>query len=149
MRELIGTSVAEATGLPEVEKRALEVLHTVTYETGLERLGYAAGVITSDGEEHIETNIQNLRRQTETLERSCAFPVFCAADIFTPQLFDQLPEMQLEREEREACFMRFWRNILTAPYITDVFLTPGWRRSSGAVDEYMQARSAGKRIHHV
>lgn len=149
MREEISKTIETATDLAEVENRLLEFIHDVKAETNSSRIGYVAGIVSSDGEEHIATNIKKLSEYTDRIAHQYSFPVFCAADVFNPQLFEQLAEMKLEAEEREQHLKSFWRNILNCGYITDIFMTPRWQLSGGSKDEHETAGQNGIIIHYV
>lgn len=43
----------------------------------------------------------------------------------------------------------FWREIFKSGHVTDVFMTPRWEKSKGAVDEYKTAQKIGLTIHYL
>ncbi|MEK7461013.1 MAG: hypothetical protein AAB647_02240 [Patescibacteria group bacterium] len=109
------------------------------------RLGYVAGIITSDGPEKVAANMVRLDRYTEYLRHHQQFPVFACTDIFNDEVFARVEAERLKPEE----WLIFWRKILHQGHITDVFLTPRWEISVGAKDEYQTAQTLGLQIHFV
>lgn len=149
MRERIAEAVSLASSLEEVENAFLAFIEKVKIETGSDRIGYVAGTIYSDGEEHIARNIARLAGYTEQLSNRHNFPIFCAGDIFGFGLFERLAEMKLAVQEREAKFISFWRNVIGSGHISDLFMAPGWEKSVGATDEHCTALEAGIALHYV
>lgn len=149
MQKRIHEVIHTANNLSEVELRFVDFLDAIKSETMTARIGYVAGIVSSDGEDKIQANIEILASYTEKLRQTYDFPVFCAADVFTPQLFESLAEMKLRVEERERHFKSFWRNVIASGHITDIFMTPRWELSSGANDEYSIAKQIGLRVHNV
>lgn len=109
------------------------------------RVGYVAGIITSDGPEHIARNNARLARYADYLRSIHPFPLFACPDIFTDEVFAQVGAQHLTVEE----WLIFWRKILRLGHVTDVFMTPRWEVSLGAQDEYKTAQALNLRIHLV
>src|SRR3990167_1936785 len=109
------------------------------------RLGYVAGIITSDGPDKIWANIARLEQHTIQIRAEHAFPIFSATDVFSRQLYDRLKEGVVAERE----YQHFWRQLQESGYITDLFLTPRWEVSKGAVDEYETAKRLDVTIHFV
>lgn len=143
MKSRLEASLDGATSLDIVEARVLECVAGLKRETGSERAGYVAGIISSNGDSSIEDNIARLSAHTEELKSQYLFPLFSASDVFGNGLYESLIEMRLERTEREERLVNFWRNILKSGHISDLFMTPGWKMSKGATDEHDIARGTG------
>lgn len=75
------------------------------------------------------------------------FPIFSPTDVFDQKLFEQINAHQLTGED----FMVFWRAILRTDerYITDIFMTPRWQQSIGAVEEHQIAQELGMNICYI
>lgn len=149
MRERITHAVAPAENLDQLEERLTAFLASITQEEGLERIGYVAGCVSSDGEEHIQHNLEKLAEHTRGLEREHGFPLFCVTDIFTPELYRRLEEMEWPVEAREQRMRSCFCNILQSGHITDLIMTPGWEGSTGSWEEHSTAETNGLRIHYV
>lgn len=76
MKDRLFEHVNGATTLDEVRFAVVRALAEVKTERGTDRIGYVSGIITSDGREHIERNMQRLATHTELLRASHPFPVF-------------------------------------------------------------------------
>lgn len=150
MKELIRMHVEKATNLDKVFIGMLACFEMLRKRNPLEhRLGYVAGIITSDGPDHTMRNIEKLAEYTHKLRIALGFPVFSATDIFSVALFAKLQEMGLPPSEREAQFIDFWRRILTSGHVTDILMTPRWEVSAGATDEHKTAMDRGIQVHYV
>jgi hypothetical protein len=64
-------------------------------------------------------------------------------------MFDMIEEMELVYEVREQHFQNFWRGILGSGHVTDIFLTPRWKESRGATDEFQTATTLGIEVHDL
>lgn len=146
MKEAIQESVKTAATLAEVRDSLFDVFRTLQAQ-GHTRIGYVSGTITSDGEESIPHNIERLNRFTETIRAQQGFPVFSATDVFDDTLFKRLDAAGFVNSDWEV----FWREVLGAEdrFITDMFMTPGWERSSGASDEHRVALEIGMTIVYI
>jgi hypothetical protein len=150
MRERIRQAVAEANDLEGVKRQLMDVLSTVRLEErlkqteGCARIGYVAGIVTSDGPERIWENVAKLIERTEAISQEVDFPVFSSAWVFTSDVFERI---NAESYPQEA-WLEFWREVLGSSLITDVFMTQRWRESRGASDEEETARNLGLRIHY-
>ena len=109
------------------------------------RLGYVAGIITSDGPEKIWENIDHLEQHTHRLRAEHSWPIFSATDVFSRELFDRLDVGVAHPQE----YQHFWRNVLGSGYVTDIFMTPRWEISKGAIDEFETATRLGLTTHFV
>lgn len=150
MRKEFSEALAGVTNLGEVRGRVIEVFTRVRNEQGAEQIGYVAGIINSDGSDHVQANIERLAFYTERVRGANNFPVFSATDVFIATgVYHGLDEVrQLTLKEREAKFLEFWRDIVGS-HVTDIFMTPRWDKSTGARDEHETAQQKGIRIHYV
>ncbi len=145
MKDRLGPAVITCTDLDQVRECIVPIL--VSSKNGSDKLGYVAGMITSDGPEHIARNIKRLALFTETLRRMHGFPVFSATDIFDSGVYARLGVDLLDPKARQAEFQRFWRSVLETGQVTDIFMTPRWDLSEGAIDEHETAKKLGLTIH--
>lgn len=144
MKDRIIPAMVSASSLQEVHLSLLEVFGAVkTHPEG--RIGYVSGVITSDGPAQIEANLAKLARYTDRLRTMHNFPIFSATDIFTDDLYDRIKAASILTKD----WLLFWRGVLSSGHVTDIFMTPGWERSHGAMDEHTVARELGLKIHLV
>ncbi|MFA5933047.1 MAG: hypothetical protein WCV81_02125 [Microgenomates group bacterium] len=148
MKELIIESVNTSTNLDQTFTNLSQVLEEVRMSKS-PRIGYVAGIITSDGSELIEKNIEILRLYTNLIRVQSGIPTFCASDVFGHGLYERLEEMKLSYSEREPKFVNFWRKVLTSGHVTDIFMTPGWTRSNGARDEHSLSKEINLRLFYI
>jgi len=107
------------------------------------RLGYCAGLVSSEGSEHVTKNFERLVRFARHLEQLHGFAVFSSGDIFRPEV------LEIVKHSPEHDFYQFWRNVLSSGLVTDVFMTPRWERSRGAMDEHETAKKLGIAIYYL
>ena len=142
----------------EIEKRILEAIQqanaleevqaaigNVLQELSGGRIGYVSGIVTSDGIEKIEENLQRLKGFSKALREKYGFPIFSPSDVFPKDVLGRVQENGATNES----FVQFWRAILNSGYITDIFMTPRWENSHGATDEHQVAQKIGLRIHYL
>lgn len=129
-----------AQAMGEIESLTLGVLEELRRE--VDRLGYVAGIISSDGLEHVSENCRKLMDATAALRLLHDFPIFSSQDIFTSELYARLQPHDLAEEN----FRSLWSNILDSRLVTDVFFTPRWEESRGARMEHETAQKLGLRI---
>lgn len=134
--------------LSQIQSIVSVVISEVKTETGAVRTGYVSGIISGNGDEHIQENIKRLKEWADWIRGRQDYPVFSPPDIFSQQVYSALHEMVLERETREEKFDAFWASIILRS-VTDIFMTPGWEESSGAPKELAVARGARRDIHIV
>lgn len=145
MRERFEPELAVVGSFGELLPAVRGVLETVRSE-GIKRIGYVSGIISSDGPDKIQENIERLKKYTDFVRASHKFPVFSATDIFTKQVYEVCNR---EREILNSEFIEFWRNLLETGFVTDLFMTPRWDESEGATDEHLIAEHLGLNIHYV
>lgn len=149
MRDEIQGAIKGLTKLEKVLNEVNILLSKVRQKSTEKRLGYVAGIITSDGKEHMQKNIDILAKHTEILKKKYGFPIFSAVDIFGNGVYQKLEDFNQEEHLREKSFIEFWRKILSSGHITDIFMTPRWKESKGAIDEHETAKKLGLTIHYV
>ncbi len=116
---------------------------------GITRIGYVAGIITSDGPEYFQANRKRLADYVKKLRKIHKFPMFSAIDVFSSEVYERLKEWKLPFAEREMKVRSFWRKILKSGHVTDIFMTPRWEKSKGASDEHRTAKKIGLKIHYI
>jgi len=139
-------AVREVRSLAQVGEAMLSTL--AEFKKGnpeLVQLGYVSGIIGSDGPQHISRNRAILSQWAHELRLHKPFPLFAPSEIFTDAVYQAINVDELTNND----WFPFWRNILGARHITDIFMTPRWEESHGARDEYACARELGLRIHFV
>lgn len=134
-----------ANRIDQVIEGVVGVLRAIKRKTRAKKVGYVAGIITSDGPEYIARNIQKLEEYTERIGDEIDFPVFSAADVFSKDLLDRLHARSLPAQT----WFDFWRAILGSGEVTDIFMTPRWKDSLGARDEHETAQKLGIAIHYL
>lgn len=147
MHRNIGSSLKTVKNLAHVREEFVQLFKATKNEKGI-RIGYVAGILTSDGRKHFEINRKRLADYTRALCKIHKFPIFSAVDVFSDNIYKQLEEMALSFEEREVKMRSFWREILESSCVTDIFMTPRWDKSKGATDEHETAKRIGLKIHY-
>ncbi len=102
-----------ATSLLHVEKELIKLLRTTKQQSGggITRIGYVAGILTSDGVDNFENNRKRIIAYADKLRKIHKFPIFCTVDVFSDDVYGKLEEQNLEFEEREIKFRIFWKKI--------------------------------------
>lgn len=149
MREKIVKVVKSSKNLNSIREAIVMLFEAIRKETGEKRIGYVAGIIGSDGPEKMQENRDKLIVHTEKIRGEQKYPIFSSTDIFTKEVYDQLEEIKLEWLLRRQFFIKFWREVLEQGKFTDIFMTPRWEESEGAIDEYETAKRLGITIHYV
>lgn len=148
MKQHFADALASVETLAQAREQVIATLERVKADTH-QHLGFVSGIISSDGDEYIERNIQRLSVYTQQVRSQQPFPIFSATDVFTPEIFERLAEMRLSRQQRETQFVDFWRAILASGHVTHVFFAPRWEQSAGATDEHETAKRLGLTITYV
>lgn len=117
-----------------------------------QQIGLVSGIISSEGDENILQNIAELIRWRNTIaealqSRTIQLPTLVSPFIFTELAYEQMGAFSLPRDAREALFQQFYRQFLASGLVSDIFMTPGYERSVGALDELATAEALGLRIH--
>lgn len=144
MRQEIRESVKEATTLEQVKDQLLAVIIREKQARNITRVGYVAGIITSDGPDQVESNIRRLGEHTQRIRKREGILVFSAVDVFDDALFARLNAHTLPQES----WWIFWREVLGSGHITDIYMTQRWQESTGARDEHETASRLGLVIHY-
>ncbi len=144
MFEIFHPKVSVAQDIDEVRLYVVQSLHEI--KKTKPKIGVVSGIISSDGPDKIAYNLDQLSRRKDLLEKELDFPVFSSRDIFTDEVYSTLFRNGILPESE---FYFFWRQVYTMSELTDVFMTPGWRRSKGCRDEYETSKRAGLAIHDL
>ena len=133
----------DCNSLDEILVRTLSLLGKQV--TMGKEVHYVAGVISSDGDAHIERNMQELLRHRSTIAQELGEKalVFTSPDIFTPALLAQLNVFSLPKEVREQGFRAFWDGVISSGLVSHVHFTFGWERSKGAQFEHEAVQKLG------
>src|SRR3989344_8301647 len=118
MKEIIQPRLKSVGSFGELFSIVCTTLQEVK-EKGQTRIGYVSGIISSDGPDKIQENIERLQRITEILRGNHKFPIFSATDIFTSEIYERCSK---DRALLNSDFIQFWRNLLGAGFVTDVFM---------------------------
>ena len=148
MHKNIGPALKSAKNLIHVREELVKLFKT-TKNGKAAKIGYVAGIITSDGPEYFETNRKRLVDYVKKLGKIHSFPMFSAVDVFSSEVYERLEEWKLPFGEREVKVRFFWREILKSGCVTDIFMTPRWDKSKGAINEHKTAKEIGLKIHYV
>lgn len=149
MHRNIRPALKNARNLVQVREEMIKLFLAAKQQAGVERIGYVAGIINSGGPEYIRVNRTRLVEYTKKLRKIHKFPLFSAIDVFPPKIYNSLEEWKLSFEQREEKARIFWASMLKSGHITDIFMTPLWDRSKGALDEHETAKKMGIKIHYV
>lgn len=137
MKDRITEAISGARSLPEVQEALLDLV-SAEHTRNINRIGIISGIVSSEGMDNIPQNMVRLQTYTALMgQRYSEARFFSAADVFTAEIYANLPEFQLPRPEIDHAFMEFWRGILGSGFISDVSFTPRWRKSVGATDEHV------------
>ena len=145
MKELLQPGLQVVSSFGELLPTVRGVLEKLTLG-GQKRIGYVSGIVSSDGPDKIQENIERLKRFTDSVRSTHQFPVFSATDIFTDRIYEVCNR---ERKITQSEFIDFWRELLNSKLITDLFMTPRWDESEGATDEHTFAEQLGLNIHYI
>jgi len=133
IRELVQTA-------PDIEVARFEltrIFKEVKRHPGA-TIGFVSGIVTSDGPEHIARNLQTLSAYAHQIRRGGLFGpnIISPADVFNIPLIAKFDNLGA----KESDYLKFWRELLRSRLIDFVFMTPGWKRSQGATQEYIIAK---------
>jgi hypothetical protein len=105
-------------------------------------LGYVSGIISSDGPHRMQNNLALLEEYTKLLRVRVRFPIFSSTDIFDGDNADRI-------SKDESDWRYFWRGVISESRVTDIFMTPRWEHSVGAIDELRHAHSNAIIVHYL
>ena len=114
MHRHIGSALKNSKTLHHVKHDLIKLFKSAKAKHGIEKIGYVAGIITSDGEEYFEKNRKRLANYAEKLRKIHKFPMFSAIDVFSSEIYERLEEWKLPFSKREVKARSFWRKILKA-----------------------------------
>lgn len=139
---MLEEDLANCKSLAEVQAQTHHTLHELK-DSGLD-IGYIAGPVSCDGDEHITENLRKLvEARTALMRRSMGKNIIylTAPFIFTPELYRRLGLFDLPKEDREALLGEFWDELIGSGLLSSVHLAPGWERSPGARREQQTAQT--------
>jgi len=149
MRNNIRRAIKNSTRLQHVQEAIIEVFIDTNKNNPSKKIGYVAGIISSDGDEHVLKNQKRLEQIAEKLKKKTGFPVFSSVDLFGDGKYDQIDDYHVKRPLREKGFIQFWESLLKSGHITDIYMTPRWKESKGAKAEHAVAKQNGLTIHYI
>lgn len=148
INDTLARSLAEAArgehDLTSVRSKIVGVLRDVNSTYHASRLGFVAGVISSDGLGLRDQNLSKLQEYTRILRRENTFPIFSAGDFYDRAFFQRF-----DRIEDAKTWDDFWRHIFVNGKITDLFMTPKWDKSEGSRYEFGLAKEMRITVHMV
>ena len=106
---------------------------------------FVTGVITSDGPEHVEENRKKLFTATECIRSKTDGFVFCWEHIFTDGVKARINYNEIPYEDFLVCS----KDIIESCVLTDVYMTYGWERSTGARLEHDTALTKKIPVHYI
>ncbi|MBI2613444.1 MAG: hypothetical protein HYW62_01605 [Candidatus Levybacteria bacterium] len=149
MGKNIGSALKNSKTLHHVKHSLVRLFKDTKKKNSIEKIGYVAGIITSGGPEYFKANRRRLADYVGKLRKIHNFPMFSAIDVFTSEVYERLEEWKLPFSEREVKARSFWRKILKSGHVTDIFMTPRFKKSKGASDEHKTAKEIGLTIHYM
>lgn len=135
-------AIGRLTDLNNTEKIIVERLRKASKETAYGRVGFVSGALSSSKPLYIIRNFRMLNSYTKIVRKNVDFPVFSAIDFFGRTILIKLTYQKEDNQE-------LWNKILQSGYITDLFMAPGWKESSGAVSEHKTAKKSGIKIRYI
>lgn len=137
-------AVADAQCLNEVAEKLAAVLKKMSDEMYLETIGFVIGAVSETAAHKIAENHARLVRFTKVIGRELENGlVFSSADIYDDALRATVASAEIPTDE----WLVYWKNILIAGLITDIYVIPGWQKSERAIAEYKMALAYGLRVH--
>jgi hypothetical protein len=142
-KALFNSHLLDANNLTVVASATIKILGDLR-AAGADNIGFTCGIISSEGLEHIDRNMKRHAMYTASLRDGIAFPVFSASDVFNDErMFERVK--YLPQEE----WLELWRKVLNSGFVTHLFFTPRWQKSSGARDEHEVGKGLGLEIYYV
>lgn len=135
-------AIGSLTDLANTEKTIVERLRKASKETAHGRVGFVSGALSSSKPLHIIRSFKMLHSYTKSTRKNVDFPVFSAIDFFGRTILIKLTSNEEDNQ-------KLWSKILKSGYITDMFMTPGWKESKGAVNEHETAKKSGIKIRYI
>lgn len=111
------------------------------------QIWYVPGLIRSNGLENMAENLRVLAHFAKVVGQQMGEFAFAPTDVFDQAAFDRIdPNVDKPKNIR---YMAFWRAILESGLIYGVVMTPRWKESEGAKDEYAAAQKMGMVINFI
>jgi len=147
MREVIRESMVQAPDLESARFALTKIFRDLKETQPDATIGFVSGIITSDGFEHIDRNLQMLSVYAHQIKEGGLFGpyVISPADVFNKPLFAKFDNAGAKEEH----YLKFWREILRSRLVDFVFMTPGWERSRGASAEFLIAKQVRLNILYI
>lgn len=137
-------------GTQTLDELEIVLLGLLTVQRSQGSVIFVSGSVFSDGEDRVADNIARLRRFTDHVAESLGQTAFSWVDvIYDSDLYGTLDIYHLPYQTRLERVMGFWRTILSSGHVTEVCMTPGWERSTGAQDEHRTAQQHALTIHYL
>ncbi len=145
MRYLLTENLKKAVSIDDVLNITVDTISHIKGKNSKIKIGYVAGKVTSDGKDNILKNLKRLHAFTNKVSLKFGENIFSAADVFSEEIYWKI---NLHKPVHEREFYSFWRKIVKSG-ITDIFMTPEWESSNGAIDEHQTAKKIGIKIHYL
>lgn len=130
--ENLQTALSPSRSIAEANQRLLSFLRNQNLPNA-----YVAGIMTSDGPTYVDRNLANLRAYTQLVRtKRPDLNIFCS-----PEVFVDIWEFLRKNNTTEEQYGDFWDQIILRGNIRELFLTPRWRESRGAVREVATAKN--------
>lgn len=124
------------------KRSVVEKLKQASKETSVGKVGFVSGKIFSDGVILSVWNLGMIAKHARNVRKKVDYPVFSAVDFL---LGEFLHRTYFGKQAGD----QYWRDILGSRYVTDVYMTPGWDKSEGAVNEHNFAKENNLRVHYI
>ncbi len=127
------TTLEKSETLEQLKLSLLEQLQKIKKE---KKVIYVSGIITSEGEQNIKGNIEELKKYVNHIRNTTKSSVFAASDVITEKILDNFAESNYTEKD----YRKFWREIINSNLIDKIIMTPKWFKSIGAKEEYIVAK---------
>ena len=138
MHEEINELLKNCTNLDEVR----DILFPYLKEKNTDGLAFVSGLVTTPQPDKTASQRQALNTWTADVRKAISYPAFSFFDIFSHELLEQIKADTITTDEW-LCFME---DVLVQGGVTDLYLTPGWTKSTGCRDEYITAVSQNIKV---
>lgn len=145
MKHKIKKAVRQAQSLDRVYEAVMGVVLEEIKGKSTKKVGYVAGILTSDGPAYFKRNLRLLGIYTRKVQKQYQIPVLSSTEIFTSELFSRLDRNGHKNQDYEDMLVR----ILESGVITDLFMTPRWEASKGSKREHEVAKQRGITVHYL
>ena len=138
-------ALKSASTIEETLRITIGIIAKVKKDNPDTKIGYVSGKVTADGSEYITKNLTRLHNFTRMLIKTHGKFIFSAADIFND---DTYWKINIPRPIHEKDFYDFWRTVINSG-VTDIYMTPDWKKSDGAKNEHETAKQLRMGIHYI